>query len=232
MTLAPLTAEELKEALPDKVKKSINQQLIDQINQTLSEPDMYEVYRENLLSYGRIMAEGKFKIQNYLDAVKYVSFKLMGKTNTDAYSLTFPDKIARFTSQNVASKDIASYITAYNKSKLVNLLMEQSMVPTWVLNQDLFQRALNVQADLMLTANSEKVRAEAANSLLNHLKPPEAQKVELNVGVSEDGSISALRDATLALVAEQRKAIQAGAANAEDVAKAPLVINGESEVVN
>ena len=54
----------------------------------------------------------------------------------------------------------------------------------------------------------------------------------MNVGVSEDGSISALRDATLALVAEQRKAIQAGAANAEDVAKAPLVINGESEVVN
>lgn len=232
MTLAPLTAEEFKSALPDKVKKSINQQLLDQINVTLADPDMYEIYRENLLSYGRIMAEGKFKIQNYLDGVKYVSFKLMGKTNTDAYSLTFPDKIARFTAQNVASKDIASYITAYNKSKLVNLLMEQSMVPTWVLNQDLFQKALNVQADLMLSAKSEKVRAEAANSLLNHLKPPEAQKVELSVGVSEDGSISALREATLALVAEQRRAIQAGAANAEDVAKAPLVINGESELVN
>jgi len=48
--MSALTVEQFKVALPDKVKKSINQELIDKINATLSDPDMYEAYRDNLLS--------------------------------------------------------------------------------------------------------------------------------------------------------------------------------------
>lgn len=224
--MSALTLDQFREALPDKVKKSLNQDLIDQINKTLSEPEMYESYRDNLMSYTRVMADGKFKISNYIDAVKYVSHKLMGCTNIDAYSKTFPDKIARFTQQGVMPKDIASYVTAYNKSKLVNLIMEQTLIPMWVLNQDLYQKALNVQAELMVSANSEKVRSDAANSLLTHLKQPETQKVELNVSAKEDGSIQALRDATMALVSQQRQALASGAMNAQEVAHSK-VIEGE-----
>lgn len=223
----PLTTDELRSALPEKLKKSINQTLIDQINQTLSDPEMYETYRDNLLSYGRVMAAGRFKIQNYLDAVKYVSFKLGGRTNTDAYALTFPEKIKKFALQAVAAKDIASYTTAYNKSKLVNLLYEQTMVPFWVLNQDLRQKALNTQADLMLTADSEKVRTEAANSVLTHTKAPETQQVEINISTEEDSSITALRKATLALAAKATEALEAGTMTAEEVAHAPITIEGE-----
>lgn len=221
-----LTVEQFQAALPDKVKKSVNIELINQINKTLSEPELYEAYRENLLSYTKVMADGKFKISNYIEAVKYVSHKLMGCTNIDAYAKTFPDKMARFAAQGVNSKDIASYVTAYNKSKLVNLIMEQTLVPMWVLNQDLYQRALNVQAELMVSASSEKVRSDAANSLLTHLKQPETQKVELNVGVREDNSIASLREATLALVAQQKQALLAGTMNAQDVAHSK-VIEGE-----
>ena len=228
--MQPMTLDQFREALPDKVKKSVHQDLVDRINQTLSEPELYEQYRENLISYTRVMADGKFKISNYIDAVKYVSHKLLGASNIEAYSKTFPDKMARFSAQGVSSKDIASYVTAYNKSKLVNLIMEQTLVPMWVLNQDLYQKALNVQADLMMTASSEKVRCDAANSLLTHLKQPEVQKVELNVGMKEDNSIAALREATLALVAQQRQALQAGAVNAQDVAHS-RIIEGEAERV-
>jgi len=220
----PLTVEELRQALPAKVKKSVNITLVDRVNTAMSDPDMYESYRDNLLSYANVMAEGRFKTLNYIDAVKYVSYKLMGKTNIDAYSITFPEKIARFTAQGVETKDVASYCSAYNKSKLVSLIMEQTLVPAWVLNQDLHQKALNVQAELMLNAKSEKVRTDAANSLLTHLKQPETQKVELNVGVSEDSSIQQLRDATLALAAKQRMAIEAGAMSASEIAHQPIVI--------
>ena len=110
--MTTLTVEQFKSALPDKVKKSVNQELIDQINTTLSDPDMYEAYRDNLLSYTRVMSDGRFKVTDYISAVKYVSHKLMGSTNIDAYSKTFPDKIARFTAQGVLPKDIASYVTA------------------------------------------------------------------------------------------------------------------------
>lgn len=223
-----MTVDQFRSALPDKVKKSLNQELITQITSTLNDPDMYETYRENLLGYASVMADGRFKISSYISAVKYVSHKLTGKTNLDAFSVTFPDKIREWTMNGVASKDMASYITAFNKSKLVNLIMEQSLVPSWVLNQDLYQKALNVQAELMISANSEKVRTDAANSLLTHLKMPESQKVELEISVKKDSSIDALRQATMELVAQQRLQIQAGMQNAQQIAHSPVLIeNGE-----
>lgn len=219
-----LTVEQFQSALPDKVKKSVNQELIDQVNKTLADPDLYEAYRDNLLSYTRVMADGKFKVQNYIDAVKYVSHKLMGASNIEAYSKTFPDKIAMFNAAGVLPKDIASYITAYNKSKLVNLIFEQTLIPSYVLNQDLYQKALNVQAELMVTANSEKVRCDAANSLLTHLKMPETQKVELSVGVREDSAIAALRESTMALAKAQRLMVESGSMNAQQIAHSKLEV--------
>lgn len=226
-----LTVESFKAALPAQVKKSVSQELVDGVNNLILDPEFRETYRENLMGYTQVMAKGKFKIQSYIDAVRYVSYKLMGDNNKTAYIKTFPDKYAHFTKKGVAEKDIASYITAYNKSKLVNLIWEQTLVPAYVLNQDLFQRALNVQADLMINAKSEKVRADAANSLLNHLKMPETQKVELDIGVKEDKTIEALRNTTMELVAQQKAMIQAGAMHAQQVAHSRLVIEGTAEEV-
>ena len=230
--MSALTIEQFKTALPDKVKKSINQELIDQINNTLADPEMFEAYRDNLLSYTRVMADGRFKISSYIDAVRYVSHKLMGCTNIEAYTKTFPDKYQRFIQQGVSSKDIASYVTAYNKSKLVNLIFEQTLIPSYVLNQDLYQKALNVQAELMLDDSiSPKVRSDAANSLLTHLKMPETQKVELEIGVKEDSSIQALRATTLELARQQRLMMEAGAMNAQEVAHSKLVVDIEAKEV-
>jgi hypothetical protein len=229
--MSALTLDQFKMALPEKVKKSVNQELIDQINTTLADPELLEAYRDNLLSYTKVMADGKFKISNYIDAVRYVSHKLMGCTNIEAYTKTFPDKYQRFVQQGVVPKDIASYVTAYNKSKLVNLIFEQTLIPSYVLNQDLYQKALNVQAELMVSANSEKVRCDAANSLLTHLKMPETQKVELDIGVKEDGSIAALREATMALARQQRMMLESGAMNAQEVAHGKIVIDGEARVI-
>lgn len=225
--MTDLTIELFKKALPDKVKKSVNQELIDQVNKMLSDPDMYETYRDNMLSYTSVMADGKFKISNYIDAVKYVSHKLMGCTNLLAYTKTFPDKYAGFVAKGVSSSDIASYVTAYNKSKLVNLIFAQTLVPSYVLNADMYQKALNVQAELMVSANSEKVRSDAANSILTHLKMPETQKIELDIGVKQDSSIDALRASTLELVAMQRQMIKAGAMTAGEMAGSKLLIEGE-----
>lgn len=231
--MTALTVEQFKDALPAKVKKSVNQELIDQINLTLSDPGMYESYRENLMSYTKVMADGRFKVENYVEAVKYVSHKLMGCTNIEAYTKTFPDKYANFVAAGVTAKDIASYVTAYNKGKLVNLIFEQTLIPSYVLNQDLYQRALNVQADLMITAKSEKVRSDAAAHLLNALKMPETNKVELEITHKEDSAIAQLRATTLELSRMQRLQIEAGAINAQDAAHSKMVIDmGEAEQVN
>lgn len=221
--MSVLTLEQFKQVLPDNFKKTINQEFVDQVNQTLADPMMYELYRDNLLSYTQVMRDGKFKLVDYVNAVKYCSHKIMGATNIDAFVKTFPNRYQRFLASGTSQKDIASYITSYNKSKLVNLILEQSLIPSWVLNQDLYQKAINVQAELMINANSEKVRSDAANSLLNHLKPPEVQKVELDIGMKEHSSLNALRQSTMDLVEQQKKMVASGMLTVKDVAEQRLV---------
>lgn len=230
--MSDLTVDQFKKALPPSLKNSVNTAIADKINDLLADPDLAEHYRDNLLSYAHVMKEGKFKLSNYVDAVKYVSHKLMGKTNIAAFTATFPQKIQDWTAQGVVPKDIASYVSAYHKSKLVGLLLEQTIIPAWVLNQDMYQEALNAQATLMRTAKSEKVRSDAANSILTHLKQPETAKVELDVKTKEDSSIEALRQATQALVAQQREALRAGVFNAQEVAHSRVVIEGQAETVD
>lgn len=228
---APLTVQQFKEIMPSNHKGNISQHLMDKINATLADPNMGESIRENLVSYTHVMRDGKFKMEQYIDAVRYISHKLMGASNFEAFIKTFPDRYQTFLNNGVSTKDIHSYVSAYNKNKLVNLIYEQTLIPTYVLNADVFQKAINVQADLMLNAKSEKVRCDAANSLLNHLKRPEAHKVELNLGVN-GGAIEELREITAQLAAKQQQLIQDGVYSAKEMAHKPLTIEGKVERVN
>ena len=219
-----------QDALPKHVKKHVNQEIIDGVNKVLLDPAMRENYRENLLSYTSVMSEGRFKINSYVDAVRYVSCKLLGATNLQAYLTTFPVRYQELLTKGIEEKHIASIVSAYNKGVLVNKIFEQTLVPMGVLNADLAQKALNVMADLMINANSEKVRGDAANNLVTHLKIPETTKIELDIGIKEDNSISELRETTLELVAQQRKMIESGVLDAKQVAHSKLigkVVEGE-----
>ncbi len=221
MTL--LTTEQFKQVVPSQFKASVSQELIDQINKTLADPDMYETYRDNLLSYAHVMREGKFKMEDYINAIKYCSHKIMGGSNVDAYVKTFPDKYQAMLNAGKTAKDISSFVTSYNKNKLVNLILEQSMIPSWVLNQDMYQKALNVQAELMMTANSEKVRSDAANSILTHLKPPEVTKVELDIGLKKDSAMEDLKSTLTELALKQQQFIGAGVTQVKELAQQKLV---------
>ena len=219
-----LSPEEFKQALPEKMRKVVSQEVLDKVNHLLANPDMHEQYRENLLSFGNVLSEGKFKLTGYIDAIKYVSLKVCGLTNLRSFEITFPHKIKDWVARGVEPKDIASYVSSYNKSKLVNLILEQTLVPTHILNADLFQKALNVQAALMLDQDvSPMVRTTAANSLLTQLKAPESRKIELDIKTSESNAVGELRAATLELAAQQRLAIQAGQMNAQEVAHSKII---------
>ena len=231
MTQHLLTLDQFQKVLPTKTKKLVTQTTIDNINGSLNDPLFAEQFRENILGYSSVLEDGRFKVEDYVNAVKYVSYKTMGDTNIKAYTKTFPDRYQAFLNNGTSEKDIASYVTSYNKNKLVQLIKEQSIVPFYVYNADARQKALDHQLRLMVTAKSEKVQQDAANSVLTHTKPPETSKIELDVGVKDSDAIKELREATLELVAEQRKAIQAGVATAKSTAHSK-VIEGECEVID
>lgn len=218
-----LSTEVLERALPDKFKKSLNTELLDKINKTLTDPDIQDHLRDNFIHYIDILNDGRFKITDYLNAIKYTTHKLMGNSNINAYIKTFPDRYQDQLSRGLSNKDIQSIITVYNRSKLVTAIMEQSLVPSWILNQHLHQEAINTQAELMRTAQSEKVRSDAANSLLIHLKPPEVTKVELDIGIKDSDQLAALKEATVALAAQQKRLIESGVITAKAAAEQKVI---------
>lgn len=219
-----LTLDQFQKALPKQIKNAVDQDMVDSINAVLSDAQLSQNYRDNLLSYTGVMRDGKFKMHQYLDAVKYVSFKLMGDSNIVAYAKTFANRYQELINNNTSDKDISAYVAGYNKTKLVNLIFEQTIIPSHILNADMYQKAINTQAELMISAKSEKVRSDAANSLLTHLKPPEVKKIELDIGIKQDSSIEELRATTLALVEQQKQMIQSNTMSAQAIAHTKLVV--------
>lgn len=223
-----LTVQQVATALPANLKGAATQQLVDQINNIVSDPLIAEQVRDNFMSYTNVLKDGKFKTEDYLHAVTYVSFKLMGLSNQDAYFRTFPARHAALVAKGTSSKDISAYVSAYNKGKLVNLILEQTLVPTWVLNQDIWQKAINTQADLMVNAQSELVRTTAANSILTHLAKPKAVGPLINLDMRESSGMNELRNVLTELAQKQRDMIASGTSSTKEIADQRII---EGEVV-
>ena len=220
---APITIEEFREAMPAHVRKNINPELVDTINTAIADPEAMAVYRENVIGLTSVMREGRFKMSDYLSAVKFVSHKLLGDTHTAAWAKTFPDRYNDMVQRGNTRSEIGAVTSRYAGSKLVILLMAQTMMPTHILNAPLYQQALNTQAHLMVNAKSEMVRTNAAANLLAILKPPEVQKVELSMGIKEDETIRALRETTMALSRLQQQMIAEGTASVRSIAQSKLI---------
>lgn len=223
--MSEITLDQLRQSLPRTHRNLATDDLVEKFNSAATGEEADEL-RNNLLGYIDVLQEGKFKIEDYISAVKYVSYKLMGKSNRTSYSLTFPDRYTRLMADPTLCSEIDSYVTAYNRGKLPNLILAQSLVPTYVLNQDLHQKALNVQADLMMNARSEMVRTVAASAILTALKTPETAKVQVDVSVKHDNSIEALQEMMARVASEQLALIEKGVP-LKTITSAPLVLEGE-----
>lgn len=222
-----LTVDEVVKVVPANVKNNISQTMIDQINNAVSDPIMAEEIQRNFLSYTGVLKDGKFKIQDYMNAVMFVSYKLMNNSNQEAWIKTFPKRYQELVARNTDNKTIAAYVAMYNKGKLVNAILEQTLVPVWVYNQHNYQKAINVQMELMTTSQSDMVRTTAANSILTHLTKPKEAANTISIDIKESSGMTELKGMLTQVAREQRAAIEAGA-TAKTIA-AQKIIDVESE---
>jgi hypothetical protein len=225
MTDSPITRDMLTRCLPPKVHNSLSDLFIDSLNSNITDPNFREVYSENLLGFGSVLKEGKFRLQSYVDAVKFVSYKLLGSTDVEGYARTFPDRYQRLKDAGTDARGISSYVYAYkNKNQIVAKVFEQTMMPTYVVNADLYQKAINVQAELMMSAKSEKVRSDAAGWIMKELKAPEVAKLEVEIATSSSVT-DEYEKSMLKMVRKQQELIAQGASVLS-------VANAEIKVVN
>ena len=218
-----LSKIEIEKSLPAHLKTAATQELTDKINQISQDPEFAQQVGDNFISYTAVLKEGRFKTEDYLNAVVYVSHKLLGASNEEAYMKTFSQRYAALVAKNTSAKDIASYVSAYNRGKLVNLILEQTLVPTHVLNAHIYQKAINVQVDLMSDPDvSPKVRTDAANSLLTHLKKPENKAFDLKLEIEDSSGMRELKESINRLAEQQRAAIEQGNVTTKTLAETPL----------
>ena len=77
----------------------------------------------------------------------------------------------------------------------------------------------------MMNANSEKVQCDAANSLLNALKPPESSKIELEISTKDTSGIDELKTLMTEVAENQREQIMNGRST-KSIAHQDIVIEG------
>ncbi|UYE90199.1 terminase small subunit [Alteromonas phage vB_AemP_PT15-A5] len=220
-----LTVDLVKSATPANLRNNINQEFVNKLNTIDKDPLVAEQMRERALGFINILAEGKFRIDDYINAVKFVTYRMSGSTQQAAYCKTFPDRHLKFKADNLTNKEISAYTTMYAKGKLVSMLMERAMIPVWLVNADNFQKAINTQVEIMTDVNnSAMARTTAANSVMTHIKPPETAKLEITNNTEEQQSVlQELRKATQALTEQQRQSIENGTHTVKDIAHSDIV---------
>lgn len=210
-----LTVADVSQAVPANMKSAVTPQLVATINGVVADPDMAEQVRNNFISFATVLRDGNYRMQDYLNAVTYVSYKMMDMSNHDAWCSTFPQRYAALTAANKSKKDISSHVSMYAKGKLVAAVYEASFIPTWILNRDIQQKAINRLADLMMNAQSEKVQAEAASSLLTHLAKPKESGPLVNINMTETSGMNEMKDMLERLATQQQELIRTGSTTKE-----------------
>lgn len=224
-----LTREVIEKALPANLKNAVTPDLVAKLNSVTMDQVVAENVRENFISYTGVLRDGKFKTEDYLNAVTFVSYRLMNHSNKDSYIKTFPERYVQLLKDGRSDKDIAAYVSGYAKGKLVNMILEQSLVPTWVLNQDLFQKALNTQAEIMSDPLVlARDRVAAANSILTHLTKPKEAGPLVNIDMRENSGMNELKNTLTALAQEQGRLIQQGV-TAKEIVGRSIFENQEEE---
>lgn len=221
-----LTIADVSQAVPANLKSVVSQSFVDTINNVVADPDHAGVIRDNFISYASVLRDGKYKMTDYLNAITYMSYKMQDMTNHDAWCLTFPQRHAALTAAGKTKKEISSHVSMYAKGKLVMAVAEVSFIPTWLVNRDIHQKAINQLADKMMNAQSEKVQVEAAGLLLAHLAKPKESGPLVNIQLGESSGMNEMKSMLESLALQQQQLIQNGATT-KDIAGQRIFENAQ-----
>lgn len=208
--MSKLTIDVLRDVAPKKTRSMITQELVDKINMWNEDPKLLEGLKDNVLSYIGVLQTGKYRIDEYLNAVRYVSYKLIGHSDIDAYAITFPDRYQRLVDQGVSRTDIAPYVSIYRKTQLVVKIFEQTIVPTNVLNAPMHQESLNELMRIGFNGRSEIARVQALSKVLDITAPDKTAKLQLDINMDQGAIIDDYESAMNAMVQQQLELIAKG----------------------
>lgn len=218
-----LSYDEIKEILPATIGKDLHPEAVLQLTRDMGSTEAVQAFRDNALGYRNVLEKGKFSAAEYFAAVKYMTYKAMGHNNRECYELTFPDRIERLKKDHKYS-NVNSYVHAYSRSRLIDLMTRQFSVPLYLLYHDKAHEAVETLASIMTdTKANTMARVKAADSLLAHLAPPVDTKLDVQVSVKQTDEYDAIIGNISDIARHQRTSIDDGHRTAKEIAEARIV---------
>lgn len=218
-----LSVDVLRKLLPKRLANNVTEDIAVKLNEHIKDPMVAEQVNDNFLSYLDVLKEGKFSIDEYINAVKFVSYKLADYSNTEAFIATFPNRYKDLINKGT-DNIVSNYASMYNKTKLVNLIFERTLIPVHIINAPLHQEALNTLAGMIRDDNVKGlVKVKACETILNYTKKPEAVKGELNINVNQSSVIDELREVTEKLADKLKENLELGNTSLKDIAELDII---------
>lgn len=217
-----LALESVRKLVPKNQRTLITQEFLDKLEASVSDSLVAEQFKENFVTYLNVLSKGKYKMEDYINAVKYVSFKLLGYSNINAYTATFPERYERLKAEG--QTQIEAFVSMYNKNKLVMQIYEQTIVPSYVLNAPMHQQALNTLAAMIVDDDVRGMtKVKACEAILQYTKQPDIVKGELTIGIEQSDTINDLREITENLADTYRMMLEKKGMKLKDVAEANII---------
>ena len=205
-----MNLEELTLSMPKKKQKFMNQEIVDIINDVEERGDFDGEYEKDVVSFSSILLDGRYKVTDYVKAVEFCAYYLNGNEQADSYMKTFPEKVKRRVMEG-KSQYATGAPAMYFKNDLVQKILAQAQLPVRMYHHHKKHAAIDKLFSLMTSATTtDRIQMESADKLLGHLAEPEAQKVELEIGLKKDEGAAALEAKLMEVATLQRDAFIAG----------------------
>jgi hypothetical protein len=219
-----LDIQTVKDLVPRHQKQFITEELVAKLNELDKDPLLVGSFKENFIGYIDVIKTGKYSLEDYKNAVLFVSYKLLGSTDIDTYAKVFPDRYKKLQEAGLNRDQMSPYVSAYKKNKLVQKLIEQTLVPSYIINAPVRQEMINELVGIATRGRSEMARVAAASKVIDITTIPETAKIQLDIGVNDNytDSIDELRKATEELALAQLQSIKAGKA-VKEVAEMQII---------
>ena len=160
--------------------------------------DAPEEFAEQLVTFSSVLKTGRYKAEAYLKAVQYCSHRQMNMSMIASYRKTHPDRCFR-NGEKKPEGTIQALASLYDKTAIVQGILSQMQIPLHIMMMAERVKAANVLASLMVHSDNERIQMESADKLLNHIAVPETMKVELDIGIKTDDTLTELNEKLTAL---------------------------------
>lgn len=221
-----LSFEDLKDIMPVGYSGKVSRNLLTEVNHLIANSDTSDELYENIVTFSHVMESGSWSIPQYINAVRFCTYLTMEYSKQEAYQNVFPDKWKKIKKRS--ETQIKGVISAYFRSKLVQKIMAQVLIPQHFFYQDVFHKAVHKQT-LLLNSSNEVIAQRAADSLMSHLTPPEEATLTLDITSKSAQLMTGMLDQLMDISKQQQKMTKEKVISAEDALNMKF-IEGEASV--